>query len=550
MNKHCSILFCLFCLFVLSSLGMQAQPKVVNKNSGSAITAPYDVRNVSFNSSGADFAPMYYRNGIVYASEFNGIGKEKYEPRKAPYLDLNFARLQSEENIALFNAPEKFSSVNTKLHEGTNSFSPDFNTMYFTANYPTGTNGVNRLRILISQWQAGQWTRGTDFPYNNPNHALGHPAISPDGKIMIFTADLPGGTGSTDLWTSRWDGSNWSKPENLGNVINTTGKEMFPFIAPDGMLYFSSDGRGGMGKLDLFRSYKLTGGGWAKPEAMPAPINSAGDDFALITNADATKGYFSSNRTGGKGDDDIYSFQIDESVPQTPKQLTCIIKGKVYEKQTKNGVSSAFIKLIETATGATEAASTDANGEFSMPINPNTDYTLYAQKRGYFTEVRVFSTKGKDCSSPLEQNIPLDISFTSIPDEPVVITSGGGNNRPDLPLPKIENIYYDFDKWDIRADAKIELNKIVAFMKDNPDIKVDLLSHTDARGTAQYNLELSEKRAKSAMEYVISQGIPPSQITSRGMGETKPANKCKDGVSCSESEHQQNRRTEFVVTVK
>lgn len=507
--------------------------------------ATYQIKNVSINSSFADFSPMYYRNGIIFASELNASGKDNWEPRNAPHLDLFFANMLNADDPAILGSPEKLTVINTGLHEGTSSTTADFTTMFFTANYTTSnSDGVNKLRLMSSTSNGSNWSKPSDFPFNNPNYSLGHPALTADGKTLYFASDMPGSMGGTDIYVSRLSGSGWSRPENLGAAINTSGNEMFPFIAQDGTLYFASTGHSSMGGLDIFSSVEQ-GSSWSKSQALPTPINSVADDFGLIINAENTQGYFSSNRNGGKGNDDIYSFTTS---PVKPALISCLVKGKVFEKDSGAPVINALVKLIETRTGSTEVATTDNSGMYSFAVNSEEDYTIYVTKRNYFTEVRSFSTKGKDCKSPLEQNIPLDISISKIPDEPISIIAGGGSSRPDLPLPTINNIYYDFDKDNIRLDAQIELDKIVKFMKDNPDVKIELLSHTDSRGKEDYNLALSERRAQSAMIYIISKGIAPSQITAKGMGETKIINKCKNGIVCTDAEHEQNRRTEFVIT--
>lgn len=505
----------------------------------------FQVKNVSINSELAEFGPAFYNeSGILYASELNGSGKDKWPPRNAPYLDINYAAYGNTSDMSFLNTPIKLEGLNSRLHEGTVSFSSNFQTMYFTANYPKGTNGINRLRLMVARWFDKKWTNVTELPFNNPDYSVGHPALSPDNKILYFVSDMPGGYGGMDIYMVRELPTGWSQPENLGTTINTADNEAFPFVSSDGTLYFSSN-HNGAGGLDVYYSRPAGNGSWAAPTALPAPINSSADDFGFIIKPNNSAGYFASNRSGGKGNDDIYSFTTTNAQPAA---VSCIVKGRVYEKGTNAGVVNALAKLINTKTSETEVATSDASGNFTFAVDPDTDYTLYVSKKGYFTEVRTFSTKGRDCSLPINQDIPLDISVSRVPDEPVTIISGGGSTRPDLPLPVINNIYYDFDKWDIRPDAATELDKIVAFMKENPDISIELLSHTDSRGKAEYNLELSQKRAQAAVSYVVNKGIPSNQISSRGMGETKPVNKCKDGVKCTEEEYQENRRTEFVVT--
>lgn len=528
-------LSCLMVLAVIFSCSLHGQ---VGKK------AAFQIKNVSINSELAEFGPAFYKQaGLIYATELNGTGKDKWSPRNAPHLDLTYARFVNTSDLSFLGTPAKLEGLNSRLHEGTVSFSSDFQTMYFTANYPKGTNGVNRLRLMQARWFDEKWTNVIELPFNNPDYSVGHPALSPDNKILYFASDMPGGYGGLDIYMVRELPTGWSQPENLGPAINSVDNEAFPFMSSDGTLYFASN-HNSMGGLDVYFSRPAGNGTWQPPVSLPAPINSSADDFGFIIRADNSAGYFASNRSGGKGNDDIYSFTTSNVQPAS---VSCIVKGRVYEKDSNAGVVNALAKLINTKTSETEVATTDAAGSFTFAVDPETDYTLYVSKKGYFTEVRTFSTKGRDCTLPINQDIPLDIAVSRVPEEPITIVAGGGSTRPDLPLPVINNIYYDFDKWDIRPDAAMELDKIVSFMKENPDISIELLSHTDSRGKAEYNLELSQKRAAAAVSYIVSKGIASSQITSRGMGESKPVNKCKDGVKCTEEEYQQNRRTEFVI---
>lgn len=502
----------------------------------------YDIKNLSINTPSADFGAMFYKDGIVFASENNGTGSQKYTRRNAPFLDLFYSSLNKKDDPSTVSPAEKLKGeVNTKHHESTVSFTSDGKTMYFTTNYAKGSKGVNRLRIMTSSLTGDKWSKPQPLPFNNSAYSVGHPAITPDGKRLFFVSDMPGGFGGTDIFVVNKTGSGWSTPENLGPVINTMGNEMFPFMVQDGTLYFSSDDLPGMGGLDIF-SARQSNGIWQEPENLRSPINSHGDDFGFIINAQ-NKGYFSSNRPGGKGGDDIFCFvRSGETTKPTPQEPLSV-QGVVYDKGTGKPLAGATVTLINNRIGKSEVQTTDASGRYSMPVEQG-DYTLYVAKKDYFTETRNFSTQGK--SGVIEENVNLDVALSKI--EQVTITSGAANSRPDLPLPTINHIYYDLDQSLIRSDAQVELDKIVDFMKKNPDIKIQLISHTDSRGKADYNQTLSEKRARAAEDYIVSKGVADSRIVAIGKGESQIMNECKDGVTCSEEKHQQNRRTEFIVT--
>ena len=498
----------------------------------------YLITNININSRLADFGAVPYKSGVIFASENGAQSKKLYPRRNAPYLDLFYAPLSNTNSISEFSKIQTvpFNNVNSNYHDAAVSFDNN-GTLYFTTNSHSKklANGTRVLQIYDSN--------GKGMPFNSDQYSTGHPSISIDGSTMYFISDMPGGYGGTDIYVTRKSGNSWSKPTNLGYTINTTGDEMFPFIAPDGTLYFSSDGLPGLGALDIFKSTNA-GSEWTKPENLCAPINSNNDDFAFVIDAKGKQGYFSSNRNGGKGNDDIYAF-----TPNKTPQINCILKGTITERNTNMPISGATVKLISMSNGMEQSVVTGSDGTYSFDVNPESNYTIYATKKGYFTEVKTPSTVGKNCSSPIEQNLQIDITLSKIPDGPIKIIAGQDDNS-GLPLPKINHIYYDFDKADIRPDAQIELDKVVTFMKNNPDVIIELGSHTDSRGKSDYNLDLSQRRAASAVTYIISQGIEQDRISAKGYGESQIVNKCKDGVTCTETEHQQNRRTEFLIRFK
>ena len=509
----------------------------------------YDVVNVSINTKLADFGAAFYKNGIVYSSE--STGGKNYDRRDAPFLDLFYAEQIAQDGVN-FATPKPFGGqANTPFHEAAVTFSEDEKIMYFTANNIVGEKKAGNRKIPIINLQifeverkdnAIEWENMTPFPYNNVNYSVGHPTLSKDGKTMYFASDMEGGKGGTDIYVTYNKEGYWTTPINLGDEINTPGDEMFPYISDMNTLYFSSDALPGLGGLDVFVTQEISPNNWATPENLRSPINSNGDDFSFIMNEEKGVGYLSSNRTGGRGDDDIYS------VRKIGMDVMTEISGQVLDKTTNEAVSDANIKILNSKTNQQQITKKDGSYTFTVPAGE--DYTIYVTKEFYFTEVQNVATRdGKTKKT-------IDIYIASIPNvntetgdlnEPIKIVSGSESAYPDLPLPTINHIYYDLNKSDIRPDAMVELDKIVAFMVSNPQVKIELGSHTDARGSDSYNQKLSEQRAKSAMDYIIARGISASNITAVGYGETDLVNRCLNDVECSEAEHEQNRRTEFLI---
>ncbi|MGB0838535.1 MAG: OmpA family protein [Chitinophagales bacterium] len=512
----------------------------------------YAVEITNLNTQGAEFSPAFYNEGIVFASNQNLKYNKRDAERDEALFELFYAQL-SGESPARFATPSNFKSKNDQdFHHSTVTFTDEGRTMYFTGNNPnagdTQAGKAHNLQIFKSYFKNNAWTSPYSFPYNGNGYSMGHPSITKDAQTIYFTSNIAGGYGGTDIYACQKEGNKWGKPTNLGETINTAGDEMFPFIAEDGTLYFASDGLPGIGNLDLFSSRPISASSWEKPNNLRAPINSPQDDFGFIINADNSYGYFSSNRLAGKGADDIYSF--------TMQQQSCQIKGRVFDKSTGEGIKGAVLRLM-TGAGQEAVFRTASDGRYIFEVMPDRDYNINATKEFYFTQTLPISTKGRDCSAPLEQDIALDIELSKIPDidtetgklnTPIRIVSGGENSHPDLPLPDINHIYYDLDKHNIRPDAALELDKIVAFMQQNPELILELGAHTDTRGTGLYNQTLSERRAKSATDYIVGKGVSIANITAIGYGEMYPINGCIDGVDCVEDQHQENRRTEFVIT--
>lgn len=513
----------------------------------------YVISNASINSQYAEFAPAFYSKGIVFSSENVPEKNKLYNRTNAPFLNLFYAEQIGNNAATLANIkPLGNTKLNKNLHEGAATFAPDQKTLYFTANNYSGKNDLPLINLQIFEAQAPNF-EPIPFPYNSDSYSVGHPTLSTDGNTMYFASDMPGGVGGTDIYVTFKENGSWGQPINLGENINTEGNEMFPFISANNVLYYASDGLGGLGGLDVFKVEAL-GNQWTMPANLGYPINTNADDFAFIINDATAIGYFSSNRSGGKGSDDIYSFVKKAN---TKPYIACEVRGKIFDKSNSQPVANAQVRLINVKKGEEKIYTTKTDGTYFFKVDPESDYILYATKDYYLTEVKNLSTKGRNCAEPIQQDIILDIGISRIPgvdvntgmlSQPIKIVDDGSKAVADLDLPTINKIYYDFDKADIRPDAALELDKIVGFMRANPNLKIQLLSHTDSRGTAEYNQQLSERRALAAVQYIVNKGISQSNITAVGKGETEIINRCKDGVQCSDTEHQQNRRTEFVIT--
>lgn len=410
------------------------------------------------------------------------------------------------------------------------------NTLYVTRTYE-GKNGQvlkenkikfrnKNLELYIYTSVQGTWD-AMAFPYNNvEKYSVGHAALSNDEKILYFVSDMPGGLGGTDVWYSELqrDGG-WGKPQNAGAAVNTAGDEMFPNISANDELYYSSNGLPGMGGLDIYRAKGNTNH-WSKPLNLRFPINSAGDDFSLIkaqTTDQVLTGFLSSNREGGRGGDDIYRFNTI-----VPKWILAL-KGTTINKKTNQLLPATTVTLCSDGKVIRGTQLIGTDGTFFFELDKNTDYTVKGQKLKFVGDSATLTTKGLIHSDTLMVTLRLD---------PLLVVG-------DLIV--LENIHYDFDKDDIRPDAARILNELVSIMQNHPSLKIELGSHTDSRGVDSYNIDLSQRRAKSAVHYLINKGISRTRMVAIGYGETQLLNKCSNGVDCGSAEHQVNRRTDFKI---
>ncbi|TVZ08265.1 WD40 repeat protein [Cellulophaga sp. RHA_52] len=496
----------------------------------------YEVKNLAVNTENSDFSPMFYSNDkIVFASakDSSFFNTRRYKWNNQPYLDLYVAKI-NQQSDDLKDAIKFSKKVNTKYHEASVTFSPDNKTMYFTRNnygkkLKRDKNGINNLKLYMSKKINGEWSEAVELPFNSDEYSTGHPALSPDGKQLYFVSDMPGSIGETDIFVvDVLEDGLFSTPKNLGPEINTEQKEMFPFLN-NKKLYFSSNGHIGLGGLDVYEvAYDEEG--FKDVVNVGQPINSNKDDFSYIINEETQKGYFASNRKGGKGDDDIYSFKnlIVEEVNENA------IAGVVTEIVTGDLMPNALVTLLDENNIKLKEIVTEEDGSFVFEdLDSNTKYKLQANKETFFDEELNTATKEN-------QVVNADIAMRKLHDM-IAIENG-------IKKLKTEKIFFDFDKSYIRQDASVELDKLVDVMTEYPNMKIKIESHTDVRGNNAYNKYLSDKRAKSTRKYIISKGIDENRIISAiGYGEEQLINGCEDGVNCSREKHQENRRSEFII---
>lgn len=494
----------------------------------------FKTMSLSFNDDAQEFSPAFYKDSsIVFPSSRNDESKiDEYWYNK-PYFDLYV----SEMTDSGYSKPQRIEAdINNRYHEGPLTFDTSYTTMYFTRNsyvnrkQETDDQGIMRLKIFSANASGDgdsvSWVNLKELPFNNDDYSCGHPTLTQDGKTLYFSSDMPGGYGSLDLYRVEMDSSgNFGEPKNLGKDINTPGEESFPYIHPDGTLYFSSDSRNGLGGLDVFYS-KNEDTSWTVPVNMNYPINTNFDDFGLIMNLEKNGGYFSSNRDGDFNDDDIFSFE----------ERGVLLKGIVVELKTQEPLQNALVTVENSKRELVDTFRTDTSGTFSFTVDYDMDYILSADKYAWFliSEKKVNTNRAvlETSKSALDSLRVIKLEMDKLEKGAVI---------------KLENIYYDFDKYNIRPDAAEELDRIVKYLIKHPEMELELRSHTDSRGSDSYNLTLSDNRAKSAVEYLLENGAELNQLVAKGYGETVLVNECANGVECSKEKHQENRRTEFKV---
>lgn len=522
----------------LAKTGIEGCEKALESKSKK--TTRYVVKNAKlFNSRRADFAPMYLDNKydqLYFTTTTEKVlGDNKSEITGMKKGDIYVAKKDEQ---GVWQRPEPVEGeLNTDLDEGIVSFTPDGQTMYLTK-ARREPNSSTSVEIYTSQRSEAQWSAPVKYEIiKDTISAVGHPAVSPDGKWLYFCSDMPGGYGGKDIWKVNLVDKIGSL-ENLGPQINTQGDEMFPYSRMDTVLYFASNGHPGFGALDIFRAkYDDKSETW-KIQNMGTPINSSGDDFG-ITFGEGETGFFSSNRGDGRGYDHIYSFELPD--------LEISISGWVLDKD-EEPVPNAIIRIVGD-DGSNQKAVARDDGSFDFKLDRGIRYVMMAGAKGYLNEKQEFK------SDMAEEDAEYGIDFIL-----------SAIHKPQV----IENIFYDFDKATLRPESMEALDEMAAILKENPNVSIEMASHTDRWGTDEYNIDLSNRRAQSVVDYLIQAGIEPERLKPQGYGESKPKIVTKkinreypqfeEGVVLTEefietlSEEDQeaadqiNRRTEFQVT--
>ncbi|HBQ84019.1 MAG: hypothetical protein A2X03_04325 [Bacteroidetes bacterium GWA2_40_15] len=496
-----------------------------------------DIRDI--NSRQSDFSPAYGRDdfSLIYftSSRDDAAGSKTHGATGQSYTDIFESRIDKKSK---WSTPVPVKEINSEFEDGTPAFSSDFREMYFTR-CEAGKRERKGCIIMYSSRSGDSWSKPENSGILADSLLAAHPALSPDGSTLYFVSDIPGGSGKKDIWmTTKSGGGEWSKPVNLGPDINTPGDELFPYVRSDGTLYFASDGLIGMGGLDIFKAVSQPDGSWIVQNMKP-PINSYSDDFGITFENENERGIFSSTRKG-KGNDDLYSFELPP--------LRFSVTGLVKDEKTGAAIPGSLVQLI-ASDGSNLQTETADGGDFRFAMKANVDYIFLASKRGFLNGKEKETTKGQEKSREFMVTILL-----SAIDKPI-----------ELP-----NILYDFGKWDLRPESMVSLDKLVETLLDNPNVTIELMSHTDSRDTEAYNQDLSQKRAQVVVQYLIDKGIEAERLSARGYGESTPITvdaaiiaqnpflragsilteqyiNSLAGEEQKEIAHQINRRTEFRV---
>ena len=497
----------------------------------------YKIEDAGINTKYSDYGSFVYNNKIYFASarDTGNFSQRKHKWTGEYFTNLYFADIDPATNAS--SKVNKFkTSLNTKFHESSPAFTKDGKTVYFTRNnFINGKKGKDENKItLVKIYKAtlenDKWTNITELPFNSDSYSTGHPALSPDEKTLYFASDRPGTLGQSDIYkVSINPNGGYGPPENLGNTINTEGKETYPYMTSENEIYFASDGHPGLGGLDVFVGKIENDGTISNIQNVGADINSPKDDFAYIIDPVSRRGYFSSNKDGGQGSDDIYKFL-------ETRKLQCIqgLEGTITDAATGSILSGAKVTLYENQIVKNSIVS-DGSGKYSFPVECGKTYNVRAENTDYATKevmVTIDKVTGKT-------TLPIALDKATCK-----VTVGDDLGK----CFNIKMIYFKLDKSDIQREAALDLEKILDVLNNNPTMKLDIRSHTDSRASNKYNQALSNRRAESTIKWLIKNGINANRLTGKGYGETQLVNGCINGVKCSEEQHQANRRSEFIIS--
>ncbi len=498
----------------------------------------YETLNTSINTIGSDMGPAFYRDKLIFSS--TSIGTKSgatYKWNELPYLKMYSAKIGPYGDL---NSVEAFApKLKTAYHDGPVAFDSKRDIIYFTRNnFAKGKTsesreGVVNLKVFLGKIEEGDWKMTGSFRYNSNEYSVGHPSIDKEGTLLYFASDMPGGYGKSDLYFCVLSNGQWSKPFNLGPKINTEGNEFFPSISNDGVLYFASNGHGGLGGLDIYFSVPERGV-FNSIENMGYPINSSKDDFGLTLDTTGVKGYFTSNRLGGKGDDDLYFMKI--------KYIPVIIRGVIKDRDTKDVLSDATVSVINEAGNTIASSITRIDGQFEFEVSKGQQYTVNVIKEFYNENEVIIGTAKLRPNDEAFSEIFLEQKIEAEDNSPAP-KSIEQEDGEELQVVELEYVNYELDKSDIKPDIAATLDKLIALLKEFPDLEIRIESHTDSRGSDDYNMLLSKKRARAAFDYIVSQGIDSKRLLYHGYGETRLLNNCTNSVDCTEEQHEVNRRS-------
>ncbi|WP_246615798.1 OmpA family protein [Aquimarina litoralis] len=504
----------------------------------------YDTYTLNINSEFSDYSPSFdHKGNIVFASSRSKSSKI-HEWNRMPFLDL-FSSKINKDNVSTGESKKLKGKINTKYHESSTSFTKDGNTVYFTRNNFTNNKlgksrkGVVLLKLYKATLINEKWSDIEELPFNSDNYSISHPALNADDTKLYFASDMKGTRGKSDLFVvDILPGGKYGKPKNLGDNINTEGRETFPYISNNGRLYFASDGHVGLGGLDVFVAVPKENDRY-EVFNVGKPINSSKDDFSFVIDEENSTGYFASNRKGGKGNDDIYSFRQTEELITSCKEY---LSGIITDNETSDTIANAEVTLLDTDGNIIDKIKSDYDGSYSFEVECDKQYIIRVAIEGYNPNDIIFRSKN---TYETQNNVPINFTkekLLSTSSEPVNI----GDDIVD-PL-QLNTIFFDLDTDEIRPDAIADLQKVITVMKQNPNLKIEVRSHTDSRSSYWYNKKLSVKRMRATVRYIIRKGgIHWRRIRGKAYGERRLKNKCANGVPCTEEEHQENRRSEFIV---